>query len=190
MWVWGERDGDRVRSRGQHAWPASSTGLRGGRAGRRPLTLAFARFLREREHEAPLIDLLVIEEAHYMRNPETVTADPGRLLRGVAQYVVLLSATPIHLRNGDLYRLLNLADADLFQPPELLRRSARGECTARARTRCGAGGALNARRRSADRDTGLGVGTTATLEPGIIRARMSAVEESRSSTSRPQHHTK
>ncbi len=78
---------------------------------------ALARFLREREHEAPLIDLLVIDEAHYMRNPETMTTDLGRLLRGVAQYVALLSATPIHLRNRDLYQLLNLADADLFNRP-------------------------------------------------------------------------
>jgi hypothetical protein len=79
--------------------------------------LALARFLREREHEDPLIDLLVIDEAHYMRNPETMTNDLGRLLRGVSQYVVLLSATPIHLRNRDLYQLLNLADGDLFNRP-------------------------------------------------------------------------
>jgi superfamily II DNA or RNA helicase len=80
-------------------------------------TLALARFLREREHEDPLIDLLVIDEAHYMRNPEAMTTDLGRLLRGVSQYVVLLSATPIHLRNRDLYQLLNLADGDLFNRP-------------------------------------------------------------------------
>jgi hypothetical protein len=80
-------------------------------------TLALARLLREREHEDPLIDLLVIDEAHYMRNPETMTNDLGRLLRGVSQYVALLSATPIHLRNRDLYQLLNLADGDLFNRP-------------------------------------------------------------------------
>jgi superfamily II DNA or RNA helicase len=80
-------------------------------------TLALARVLREREHDDPLIDLLVIDEAHYMRNPETMTNDLGRLLRGVSQYVALLSATPIHLRNRDLYQLLNLADGDLFNRP-------------------------------------------------------------------------
>jgi hypothetical protein len=80
-------------------------------------TLALARFLRDREHDDPLIELLVIDEAHYMRNPETMTTDLGRLLRGVSQYIVLLSATPIHLRNRDLYQLLNLADPDLFNRP-------------------------------------------------------------------------
>lgn len=80
-------------------------------------TLGLARLLREREHEDPLIDLLVIDEAHYMRNTETMTNDLGRLLRGVSQYVALLSATPIHLRNRDLYQLLNLADGDLFNRP-------------------------------------------------------------------------
>src|SRR5207249_1867838 len=80
-------------------------------------SLALARFLHEREHDDPLIDLLVIDEAHYMRNPETMTTDLGRLLRGVSQYIALLSATPIHLRNRDLYQLLNLADADLFNRP-------------------------------------------------------------------------
>jgi superfamily II DNA or RNA helicase len=77
-------------------------------------TLALARFLSAQQHEDPLIDLLVMDEAHYMRNPETATTDLGRLLRGVSQYVALLSATPIHLRSRDLYQLLNLADEDLF----------------------------------------------------------------------------
>ncbi|HWP56706.1 MAG TPA: helicase-related protein [Candidatus Acidoferrales bacterium] len=76
-----------------------------------------ARFLREYEHLDPLIDLLVIDEAHYMRNPETMTNELGKLLRGVSQYVALLSATPIHLHSADLFQLLNLADGDLFNRP-------------------------------------------------------------------------
>jgi superfamily II DNA or RNA helicase len=79
--------------------------------------LALARFLHSQQHEDPLIDLLVIDEAHYMRNPETMTTDLGRLLRAVTQYVALLSATPIHLRSRDLYQLLNLTDEDLFNRP-------------------------------------------------------------------------
>ncbi len=80
-------------------------------------TLALARFLKSQQHEDPLIDLLVVDEAHYMRNPEAATTDLGRLLRGVSQYVALLSATPIHLRSRDLYQLLSLTDEDLFNRP-------------------------------------------------------------------------
>ena len=73
-----------------------------------------ARFLNENAHDEPLIDLLVVDEAHYMRNPESMTSQLGRLLRGVTGHIVLLSATPIHLKSHDLYQLLNLVDEDSF----------------------------------------------------------------------------
>ena len=76
-----------------------------------------AHFLREREGEAPLIDLLVVDEAHYMRNASTMTAALGRLLRDVSNHVVLLSATPVHLGGRDLFELLNLVDQDTFNQP-------------------------------------------------------------------------
>ncbi len=78
-----------------------------------------ARYLREREFEEPLLDLLIVDEAHYLRNPETSTSDLGRLLRNVSTHVVLLSATPIHLRSRDLYQLLNLVDEDTFNQPSV-----------------------------------------------------------------------
>jgi len=73
-----------------------------------------ARLVADRAEEEHLVDLLVVDEAHYLRNPETQTAELGRLLRGVATYAVLLSATPVHLRSDDLYYLLNLVDEDTF----------------------------------------------------------------------------
>jgi len=76
-----------------------------------------ARFLKEQAHEEPLVDLLVIDEAHYFRNPETKTATLGKLLRDVCDYIVLLSATPVHLKSQDLYQLLNLIDEDTFNLP-------------------------------------------------------------------------
>ena len=76
-----------------------------------------ARFLDYHANEEPLIDLLVIDEAHYMRNPETMSSEVGRLLRHVSEHVILLSATPIHLRNQDLYQLLNIVDEDTFNQP-------------------------------------------------------------------------
>ena len=72
-------------------------------------------FLEEHGQEDALIDLCVVDEAHYMRNRETQTAALGRALRSVCEYMVLLSATPVHLGNRDLYQLLNLIDPDNFR---------------------------------------------------------------------------
>jgi superfamily II DNA or RNA helicase len=73
-----------------------------------------ARFLNQHSHGDSLIDLLIVDEAHYLRNPESKTAQLGRLLRNVSEHVVLLSATPIHLRNDDLFQLLNIVEEDTF----------------------------------------------------------------------------
>ncbi len=78
------------------------------------VSMQLAKFLEDKANQEPLIDFLIIEEAHYMRNPETASAELGRLLRHVSENVVLLSATPIHLRSQDLYQLLNLVDEDTF----------------------------------------------------------------------------
>ena len=77
-------------------------------------SVKLARFLSENTHDEPLIDLSIIDEAHYLRNPQSMTSKLGRLLREVADHVALLSATPIHLKNEDLFQLLNLVDEDSF----------------------------------------------------------------------------
>ena len=74
-------------------------------------------FLKANEEENPLIDCLIIDEAHYLRNWESKTAKLGKQLRQVTEYMILLSATPVHLRSTDLYSLLNLLDADTFNHP-------------------------------------------------------------------------
>lgn len=73
-----------------------------------------ARMLNERAADGPLVDLLVIDEAHYLRNPDTRSAELGRLLRKASQFAVLLSATPVHLRSDDLFYLLRIVDEDVF----------------------------------------------------------------------------
>lgn len=83
-------------------------------AGPRSGAARLARFLNDQADEEPLFDLVVIDEAHYLRNAETQTARLGRLVRPVAENLVLLSATPIQLRNTDLFNLLNLLDGDTF----------------------------------------------------------------------------
>lgn len=74
-----------------------------------------ARLLKKKEYEEPLIDLLVVDEAHYMRNSDTQTNRLGQLMRGVSDYLVLLTATPIHNYNHDLFSLLHLLDPDTFE---------------------------------------------------------------------------
>jgi superfamily II DNA or RNA helicase len=99
---------------------ASMQGLRPNRGWEDDESLAnktsvkLAQFLSENAHDEPLIDLLIVDEAHYLRNPQSMTSRLGRLLRNVADHIVLLSATPIHLKNMDLYNLLNLVDEDSF----------------------------------------------------------------------------
>jgi len=72
------------------------------------------RFLEMRKAKESLIDLLIIDEAHYLRNKGTVVSKLGKLLRDVSEHVLLLSATPVHLRSRDLFHLLNLLDDDTF----------------------------------------------------------------------------
>lgn len=77
-------------------------------------TAQLARLLIESEHEDPLFDLVIIDEAHYLRNPDTLTAKLGKLVRSVADAMVLLSATPIQMDSADLYSLVRLLDEDNF----------------------------------------------------------------------------
>ena len=74
-----------------------------------------ARFLDEASHGEPLIDLLVVDEAHHMRNPKTLLNRFGRLANSVASHRLFLSATPIHLRNRDLHSVLAMVDPDTFE---------------------------------------------------------------------------
>lgn len=76
-----------------------------------------ANLLDENATEDPLIDLVVFDEAHYMRNPESAAHTLGEMLREVSHHRVLLSATPINLANEDLFHLLRLCDPDHFQYP-------------------------------------------------------------------------
>ncbi len=73
-----------------------------------------ATYLEGQADSEPLIDMLIVDEAHHMRNPSSQTSRLGRMLRDVSDHIVLLSATPINLHSDDLYYLLNLADPDTF----------------------------------------------------------------------------
>lgn len=73
-----------------------------------------ARFLEAAGDDEPLLDLVIVDEAHYLRNQGTQTHSFARLLRPVTDGLVLLSATPIQMRSTDLFNLLQLLDEDAF----------------------------------------------------------------------------
>ncbi|MGY1683383.1 DEAD/DEAH box helicase, partial [Geodermatophilus sp. SYSU D01176] len=54
------------------------------------------------------LNLAIVDEAHVMRNSETRSFATGSLLSEWAEALVLLTATPINLRNQDLFNLLEL----------------------------------------------------------------------------------
>lgn len=75
---------------------------------------ALAHFLNDNAQSEPVLDLLVMDEAHYMRNSETKTFALGQLTTDIAGHRVFLSATPLHTSNRNLYSLLRLLDPDTF----------------------------------------------------------------------------
>ena len=97
--------------------------------------IKLARLLEELHEEEHAIDLLVIDEAHYLRNPKTQSAVVGGLLREVSAHVVLLSATPVNNYERDLFQLLRLVDPDSFSfPDQFANVLAANEPLVRART--------------------------------------------------------
>ncbi|KAA3623339.1 MAG: ATP-dependent helicase, partial [Proteobacteria bacterium] len=68
--------------------------------------------------QEPLLDLVIFDEAHYMRNEETSSWRTGSLIRDVSSHQLMLSATPINLGSKDLFNVLRLLDPDHFEQPE------------------------------------------------------------------------
>jgi SNF2 family DNA or RNA helicase len=64
--------------------------------------------------EFSIFDLVIIDEAHYLRNPETANNKLAQLLRDASRHLVLLTATPIQIRSNNLYQLLKLLSPEDF----------------------------------------------------------------------------
>jgi superfamily II DNA or RNA helicase len=97
-------------------WRPASEKSSNGIKGKAPrATSVLASLLDEHDGSEPLVDVVVFDEAHYMRNPDSSANRLGELLREVSNYRVLLSATPVNLHNRDLFQLLQLCDPDHFQ---------------------------------------------------------------------------
>jgi len=63
---------------------------------------------------APQLDIVIVDEAHHMRNVGTLSHKLGRILSENADLMLLLTATPIHLGSEDLFNLLRILDSEEF----------------------------------------------------------------------------
>ncbi len=61
-----------------------------------------------------IFDLVIIDEAHYLRNSNTKSFEMGELLRDVSEGFLLLSATPIQTGSENFYNLLRLLSDEEF----------------------------------------------------------------------------
>ena len=64
---------------------------------------------------APRFDLVVVDEAHHLRNPGTNSHEAAAFLADVSEALLFLSATPVHLGSPNLFTLLRLLRPDVFQ---------------------------------------------------------------------------
>lgn len=70
--------------------------------------------LSDLEEILPAFDLVIIDEAHHMRNFGRKQREVGILLSRCAGSLILLTATPVHLGSQDLGSLLNILNEDEF----------------------------------------------------------------------------
>lgn len=110
----------------ERAWIVSYQGIRAPKGWdpddsgelKRAVRARLSDLLWRRADDEPLFDLVIFDEAHYMRNEYTSSWRTGSLLRDVSTHQVMLSATPINLGAEDLFNVLRLLDPDHFEYPE------------------------------------------------------------------------
>jgi ATP-dependent helicase HepA len=65
----------------------------------------------------PKFDLVIVDEAHHIRNSETFLHQAVRYFADNAEAVVFLTATPVQLGREDLYTMLNVLRPDVIIDP-------------------------------------------------------------------------
>jgi ATP-dependent helicase HepA len=65
----------------------------------------------------PKFDLVIVDEAHHIRNSDTFLHQAVRYFSDHAEAVVFLSATPVQLGRDDLFTLLNVLRPDVIIDP-------------------------------------------------------------------------
>lgn len=84
-------------------------------------TLASEKLMASLEQGVPGFDLIVVDEAHYARNPATLSRRILGELADAANQLLLLTATPLQTNIENLLSLLRLVDEDAFANPHLFR---------------------------------------------------------------------
>ena len=64
--------------------------------------------------EFPLFGMVIVDEAHHMRNTGTDSNDLGNVLSGMTDMMLMLSATPLNLKHEDLYNQMHILNMSLF----------------------------------------------------------------------------
>lgn len=67
----------------------------------------------------PSIDIVVVDEAHRMRNTGTLQHQLGKALSTCAEHMIMLTATPVQTSLDNLFRLLNILDDSEFSDAQL-----------------------------------------------------------------------
>lgn len=67
------------------------------------------------------LDLLIVDEAHHLRNPSSNSHQVVRALADRAAAILFLTATPIHLGNENLFQLFHLLEPGEFRDFETFR---------------------------------------------------------------------
>lgn len=70
---------------------------------------------------SPQLDLVIVDEAHSMRNAGRRSHDVGAVIGALADHVVFLSATPLNLGTNDLFTLVNLLEPGSFPDPAVFK---------------------------------------------------------------------
>lgn len=68
----------------------------------------------ENEEYQNFFDLVIIDEAHYLRNSETASFKTAEFIRNISKNMVLLSATPIQTSSDNFFNLLRLLSPEEY----------------------------------------------------------------------------
>lgn len=63
---------------------------------------------------SPTFDLVIVDEAHHMRNTGTLSYELGEFLSEASDYLIFLTATPLNLGTPDLFNLIHLLVPEEF----------------------------------------------------------------------------
>ena len=69
------------------------------------------------KRNTPVFSLVIIDEAHHLRNSETDSNELGNVLSRLTEMMLMLSATPLNLKNEDLFNQMHILNEAQFPDP-------------------------------------------------------------------------